>query len=101
VTVDDHAEIDRLWSRYKETDDPSVRDQLIVHYSPLVKYVAGRVAVATAGFAAMLNMYAPQAVLPLLANECWCWAVLRCAEPQRGARATRGGLDRASRDSQT
>jgi predicted MFS family arabinose efflux permease len=28
-----------------------------------------RVAVATAGFAAMLNMYAPQAVLPLLADE--------------------------------
>lgn len=28
-----------------------------------------RVAVATAGFTAMLNMYAPQAVLPLLANE--------------------------------
>ncbi len=45
MTVDDQAEIDRLWSRYKQTGDPSVRDQLIVHYSPLVKYVAGRVAV--------------------------------------------------------
>ena len=28
-----------------------------------------RAAVAVAGFAAMMNMYAPQAVLPLLADE--------------------------------
>ena len=34
----------RLWADYKETDRVELRDQLIVHYSPLVKYVAGRVA---------------------------------------------------------
>jgi RNA polymerase sigma factor for flagellar operon FliA len=34
-----------LWSRYKATGDRSLRDRLIVHYSPLVKYVAGRVSV--------------------------------------------------------
>lgn len=35
-----------LWERYKESGkDRSVRDQLIVLYSPLVKYVAARVAV--------------------------------------------------------
>lgn len=34
-----------LWGSYKTTGDPNVRQQLIVLYSPLVKYVAGRVAV--------------------------------------------------------
>ncbi len=42
---DDKASIALLWSTYKETHDRSARDRLIVHYSPLVKYVAGRVAV--------------------------------------------------------
>jgi RNA polymerase sigma factor FliA len=39
------ADIDRLWSQYKDSGSRRARDQLIVHYSPLVKYVAGRVAV--------------------------------------------------------
>jgi RNA polymerase sigma factor FliA len=34
-----------LWERYRESGDPEVRERLIVHYAPLVKYVAGRVAV--------------------------------------------------------
>jgi RNA polymerase sigma factor for flagellar operon FliA len=42
---DDAAELDRLWTDYKTNGDAAVRDRLIVHYSPLVKYVAGRVAV--------------------------------------------------------
>jgi RNA polymerase sigma factor for flagellar operon FliA len=42
---EDQREIDQLWTDYKSTDDPKLRDALIVHYSPLVKYVAGRVAV--------------------------------------------------------
>ena len=33
-----------LWDRYAENPGREVRDQLIVHYSPLVKYVASRVA---------------------------------------------------------
>src|SRR5687768_13908443 len=33
------------WDEYKETGSGKARDQLIIHYSPLVKYVAGRVAV--------------------------------------------------------
>lgn len=37
--------IERLWVDYKATGAREVRDELIVHYSPLVKYVAGRVAV--------------------------------------------------------
>ena len=32
-----------LWRRYKGDQAPDARDQLIVEYSPLVKYVAGRV----------------------------------------------------------
>jgi RNA polymerase sigma factor FliA len=33
------------WREYKETGSSKARDNLIIHYSPLVKYVAGRVAV--------------------------------------------------------
>ena len=39
------ANLDELWTEYKRSGDQSVRDQLILHFSPLVKYVAGRVAV--------------------------------------------------------
>jgi RNA polymerase sigma factor for flagellar operon FliA len=39
------AEVDALWAEYRDQHDRSVRDRLILHYSPLVKYVAGRVAV--------------------------------------------------------
>jgi len=31
-----------LWRRYRETRDQAIRDRLILGYSPLVKYVAGR-----------------------------------------------------------
>lgn len=33
-----------LWARYKQDDDQKARDELILNYSPLVKYVAGRLA---------------------------------------------------------
>ena len=36
-------DIDYWWQRWLESRDPKARDQLIVHYSPLVKFVAGRV----------------------------------------------------------
>jgi RNA polymerase sigma factor for flagellar operon FliA len=36
---------DKLWADYKSTGSRDLRDQLIVRYSPLVKYVAGRVSV--------------------------------------------------------
>src|SRR3990170_4330076 len=35
-------EVQELWSRYKLHADPKARDELILAYSPLVKYVAGR-----------------------------------------------------------
>ena len=31
-----------LWQEYRRTHDKALRDRLIVNYSPLVKYVAGR-----------------------------------------------------------
>jgi RNA polymerase sigma factor for flagellar operon FliA len=40
---DDATVISKLWADYKDTGSRSARDRLIVHYSPLVKYVAGRV----------------------------------------------------------
>src|SRR5437016_6554038 len=33
-----------LWSEYKQHHTPDARERLILHYSPLVKFVAGRVA---------------------------------------------------------
>src|SRR5256714_2891627 len=39
----DAADIDRLWQDYKSSGGKQTRDELIVHYSPLVKFVAGRV----------------------------------------------------------
>lgn len=39
---DCHDEKD-LWPYYKATADPYARDRLILHYAPLVKFVAGRV----------------------------------------------------------
>lgn len=37
--------LEELWRSYKESGDQRLREQLILHYSPLVKYVAGRVGV--------------------------------------------------------
>ena len=45
MELDDPGEIEALWTTYKESGAQEQRDALIVHYSPLVKYVAGRVAV--------------------------------------------------------
>jgi RNA polymerase sigma factor for flagellar operon FliA len=42
--TDDVEAIARLWGDYKSDGTKAARDRLIVHYSPLVKYVAGRVA---------------------------------------------------------
>ncbi len=35
-------ELRELWKRYKDQEDLSARERLVVAYSPLVKYVAGR-----------------------------------------------------------
>jgi RNA polymerase sigma factor for flagellar operon FliA len=41
----DGTGIEQLWAEYKASAAREARDKLIVHYSPLVKYVAGRVSV--------------------------------------------------------
>ena len=38
----DEERVRELWDRYKNHDDQAARDRLILSYSPLVKYVAGR-----------------------------------------------------------
>ena len=38
----DEDKVRELWSRYKHQGDKQARDRLILAYSPLVKYVAGR-----------------------------------------------------------
>ncbi|MGB8650919.1 MAG: RNA polymerase sigma factor WhiG [Mycobacteriales bacterium] len=49
VSDEERAEIEAaiavLWRDYKETKEERLRERLILHYSPLVKYVAGRVGV--------------------------------------------------------
>jgi RNA polymerase sigma factor FliA len=45
MDTEDKGEIEQLWADFKAMGDTRDRDALIVHYSPLVKYVAGRVAV--------------------------------------------------------
>ncbi|MGH9281072.1 MAG: sigma factor, partial [Acidimicrobiales bacterium] len=35
--------VNELWERYKATRSLDSRNRLILHYAPLVKYVAGRV----------------------------------------------------------
>ncbi len=39
------AALRALWEHFKETGDTATRERLILHYAPLVKYVAGRVGV--------------------------------------------------------
>jgi RNA polymerase sigma factor for flagellar operon FliA len=41
---DDHS-IQDLWTQFKDTGDAKAREGLILHYSPLVKFVAGRMGV--------------------------------------------------------
>ncbi|MBK5223812.1 MAG: RNA polymerase sigma factor WhiG [Acidimicrobiia bacterium] len=45
TTVDHDVNIDQLWTNFKVTSDRTARDRLILNYSPLVKFVAGRMAV--------------------------------------------------------
>jgi RNA polymerase sigma factor for flagellar operon FliA len=43
--VDAEEVLRQLWIDFKATEEQGLRDRLILHYSPLVKYVAGRVGV--------------------------------------------------------
>ena len=49
MSDEERAEIEsaiaQLWREYKSTGEERLRERLILHYSPLVKYVAGRVGV--------------------------------------------------------
>ena len=35
-------DLEQVWKDYREKDDKALRDRLVLQYSPLVKYVAGR-----------------------------------------------------------
>ena len=43
-TIPELKSEDELWQRYRKTKDPSIRETFIKQYAPLVKYVAGKVA---------------------------------------------------------
>jgi RNA polymerase sigma factor for flagellar operon FliA len=44
AVADAADELARLWAEFKESASPGARERLILHYAPLVKYVASRVA---------------------------------------------------------
>ncbi len=48
-TTDSEQELRRLWRRYTEQRDEKARERLILTYAPLVKFVAGRLAVGLPG----------------------------------------------------
>ena len=41
--VEHSDELIEIWRQYKEEGTQEAREKLILHYAPLVKYVAGRV----------------------------------------------------------
>jgi RNA polymerase sigma factor for flagellar operon FliA len=43
-TIQELKSEDELWIRYRKTKDPAIRETFIKQYAPLVKYVAGKVA---------------------------------------------------------
>src|SRR5919198_1032946 len=43
------AELEQRWLQFRVQPDPALREQLIVQYAPLVKYVLGRMAVSLPG----------------------------------------------------
>jgi len=45
MPINDNKEEDDLWNEFKKTRSPALRDKFIRQYMPLVKYVAGKVAV--------------------------------------------------------
>ena len=45
MPINDEKEEDDLWEEFKKTKSPALRDKFIRQYMPLVKYVAGKVAV--------------------------------------------------------
>jgi RNA polymerase sigma factor for flagellar operon FliA len=48
--------VDELWREYLETNSPDLREQLILQYAPLVKYVVGRMAVASSSILDMEDL---------------------------------------------
>ncbi|MDR0644663.1 MAG: RNA polymerase sigma factor WhiG [Treponema sp.] len=45
VTLEQKEE-DELWREYRKTKDWAIRERFVIQYAPLVKYVAGKVAIA-------------------------------------------------------
>jgi hypothetical protein len=43
------AAVSEMWEQYKSTHDPVLKEQLILQYGPLVKYVVSRMAIGLPG----------------------------------------------------
>jgi len=43
VEIQSESDISQLWQEYKQSECQDARDKLILHYAPLVKYIAGRI----------------------------------------------------------
>lgn len=53
----EQATLDKMWKRYKETQEVTLRDELITHYLFLVKFVVKRVSVGLPKHVSMDDMY--------------------------------------------
>ncbi|MEW5693216.1 MAG: RNA polymerase sigma factor WhiG [Candidatus Hydrogenedentota bacterium] len=45
MEIEEEKEIDELWEKFRRTSDLQIREKLVLKYAPLVKYVAGRLAI--------------------------------------------------------
>lgn len=46
----DHSQVDRIWEEYRRSKDRGLRQQLVEHYLPLVRFWAGRLKVGKGGY---------------------------------------------------
>src|ERR671914_372598 len=76
-TFDDvEAGIVALWRRYGEHRLPTLRDRLVLHYAPLVKYVAGRVGTGLPAHVDMADL--------VQSGVFGLWEAIDRYEPERG-----------------
>ena len=54
----DEDQLKAVWLEYRATNDQHQRDRLILTYSPLVKYVAGRLSVGLPGHDGQADLFA-------------------------------------------
>ena len=78
--MDEPSSVERLWEEFKLKASADARERLILHYAPLVKYVAGRVSVVPA-FGARHARPGPVAPARPVNSGAWMRLLVDAAEP--------------------